>query len=140
MPREFVDWQECAIGGREDRLRILWAEGKTKAEIAQMLGINKTAVASRIRKLRLPKRDGSKRAIDPKAAKPAKRAKPSRLDFFNPTPTGCKAVLDHHSNRVEYCNGPVDRLSFCRWHASTFLRPAGGREAQEAMSAEGWQG
>jgi GcrA cell cycle regulator len=68
-PAEEYDWNDHAVG----RLRALWAEGHSTAEIGRRLGVSKNAIVGKAHRLHLPVRPS-----------PIRRSKTIRLDGHPP--------------------------------------------------------
>ncbi len=81
-----MDWTEEAI----ERLRALWAEGHSTAEIGRRMGISKNAVVGKAHRLNLParpspiRRDGAGEARPQAAPRPARVAAPSPRSTLPP--------------------------------------------------------
>jgi GcrA cell cycle regulator len=67
------DWNDVAIG----RLRSLWVEGHSTAEIGRRLGLSKNAVVGKAHRLDLPDRPSPIRRGSPPKLRPAPRPPPS---------------------------------------------------------------
>lgn len=70
MSRQMVDspWADEA---KIDRLRELWAEGHSTAEIGRRLGVSKNSVVSKAHRLKLPSRPSPVQKLGPHKPKPA---------------------------------------------------------------------
>lgn len=75
-----MDWSAEAI----ERLRALWAEGHSTAEIGRRMGISKNAVVGKAHRLSLPARPSPIRREA--GAAPAPRPQPARLPRSVPAP------------------------------------------------------
>jgi len=85
MMMSSFDWNNVAIG----RLRSLWEEGHSTAEIGRRLGVSKNAVVGKAHRLDLPDRPSPIRRDSPPQPRPAPRARPSLppLPSLTSTPT-----------------------------------------------------
>ncbi|MEO8714802.1 MAG: GcrA family cell cycle regulator [Acetobacteraceae bacterium] len=63
---EHFDWTAAAI----DRLRRLWADGHSTAEIGRRIGISKNAVVGKAHRLDFPARPSPIRTADPATSRP----------------------------------------------------------------------
>ena len=64
--RDAYDWNDEAVG----RLRSLWSEGHSTAEIGRRLGISKSAVVGKVHRLDLPARPSPVRQANLTGARP----------------------------------------------------------------------
>jgi len=69
-----MDWTDEAIA----KLRVLWAEGLSTAEIGRRLNISKNAVVGKAHRLNLPPRPSPIRRLEGEAAAAARPAAPKR--------------------------------------------------------------
>lgn len=67
-----MEWNEDI----NDRLRALWGEGLSTAEIGRRLGVSKNAVVGKAHRLKLPARPSPIRRTEPGAARPQPRRQP----------------------------------------------------------------
>jgi len=67
-----MEWNEDI----NDRLRSLWSEGLSTAEIGRRLGVSKNAVVGKAHRLKLPARPSPIRKSEPGAARPLPRRQP----------------------------------------------------------------
>ena len=132
-----MEWNEEAIG----KLRALWAEGHSTAEIGRRLGVSKNAVVGKAHRLDLParpspiRRDGSgiprqpvpRRVAGPtlppltstalpvmEAARPAILARPRPLAPRSPVPQP-PAAQSPVAPRVQAVSRPSTRTVSCCW-------------------------
>ncbi|MBV8911860.1 MAG: GcrA cell cycle regulator [Acetobacteraceae bacterium] len=112
-----MEWNEETIA----RIRALWAEGLSTAEIGRRMGISKNAVVGKAHRLNLPARPSPIRRVS--SEKPARRSAPKRivgptlptLDSVArqpvPTPPRQPVVL----RPVPPQPRPAGRVSSCCW-------------------------
>lgn len=72
MPTENYDWNDEAVS----RLRCLWSEGHSAAEIGRRLGVSKSAVVGKVHRLNLPARTSPIRQARQTGARPAQARAP----------------------------------------------------------------
>jgi len=81
-----MDWTQEAI----DRLRALWAEGLSTAEIGRRMGVSKNAVVGKAHRLNLPPRPSPiRREATPRTTTP----RPARTAAPRPAPAPRPAAL-----------------------------------------------
>ncbi|GAC1342903.1 MAG: GcrA family cell cycle regulator [Acetobacteraceae bacterium] len=111
-----MDWNEETIA----RIRALWAEGHSTAEIGRRMGITKNAVVGKAHRLNLPARPSPIRRV-PGDKPSARRSLPKRvtgptLPALNsaprPVPTTRPVVM---LRPVPVQPRPVGRISSCCW-------------------------
>ena len=82
-----VTWRDDAVL----RLRVLWEEGRSTAEIGRQLGISKNAVIGKAHRLKLSQRPSPIRVAPPGEPRPSRRSRPSPQTLPDGSPPGCAA-------------------------------------------------
>jgi len=110
-----MEWNEETIG----RIRTLWAEGLSTAEIGRRMGITKNAVVGKAHRLNLPARPSPIRRTP--GDKPPRRSVPRRvvgptLPALQAAPRGAVMARPPVTLRpVPVQPRPVGRVSACCW-------------------------
>jgi GcrA cell cycle regulator len=81
------DWNDETVG----RLKALWAEGQTTAEIGRRMGISKNAIVGKAHRLKLDARPSPIRRGNAQPHAPAARPHPSCLAEMMPVPRSTPA-------------------------------------------------
>jgi len=136
----WMDWTDKSIA----RLRALWDEGLSSAEIGRRLNCSKNAVVGKAHRLGLPGRDSPIRAAagKPSAPKPAVNERRKALSSISgvravpvapkpvrrsaPSDGGCRFIPgDPRGNRNPYCCAPCQPGSvYCpEHHAQCYQQP-----------------
>ena len=109
-----MDWNEDAI----TRLRALWQEGHSTAEIGRRFGITKNSVVGKAHRLLLPPRPSPIRRVDVAGHVP-RRAAPKRSDgpTLPPLPEAPRAVptVPPRALRAVLLPEARPRVSSCCW-------------------------
>lgn len=111
-----------------ERLRELWAEGHSTAEIGRMIGLSKNAVVGKAHRMKLPPRQSS-----PRKAKPVIR----RVRVHAGKGPACQwPIGDPRSGDFHFCGAPaVPGKPYCEEHcAMAFTRSNSG--SNEAANTE----
>src|SRR6185437_4488835 len=106
-----MEWTEETIV----RLRGLWSEGHSTAEIGRRLGVSKNAVVGKAHRLDLPARPSPIRRDGPNAGQP--RPAPRRLagPTLPPLPSAQKPAAVAPPPRVQAVARPFARTVACCW-------------------------
>ncbi len=145
-----MDWTPEAI----ERLKALWAEGHSTAEIARRMGLSKNAVVGKVHRLNLPgrpspiKRDGN---APPRPPKPKRQATSdgvirSREPFVPPAPPELLAGLPAEEVSTFSLSAPPSvpesvfrrRVSNCRWPIGEPGQPGFRFCVSDAMSGKSY--
>ena len=117
------EWAESTV----TRLRELWSEGHSTAEIGRRLGVSKNAVVGKAHRLDLPARPSPIGRAGPSGPRPPRppKAIPKLADIVRlpscaPTPREPVAAVRHdpppvHLARVERRDAAVSRSRTCCW-------------------------
>ena len=149
---------------RVERLKELWAAGKSAGQIAREFGLTRNAVVGKIQRANLPPRLVVERKPRPSRARPNNlRVKKEGRTFDpgdralpveSPKPPACKPVslLAVRSSECRYpvaewagpdapfyCGAPTmdDCGPYCRWHARIAYQPDSQRRWQTARHPGG---
>jgi GcrA cell cycle regulator len=136
-----MDWTNEAI----ERLRALWAEGHSTAEIGRRMGVSKNAVVGKAHRLNLSARPSPiRRDAQPRAERPraAPRATPRRDVVRMPPPAAPQRQPAPVVAVAKPAAPPVVRSSFQRSGQRNCCWPIGepGRADFRFCSAEGLAG
>ena len=91
-----IDWDADAIG----RLRYLWAEGHSTAEIGRRMNISKNAVVGKAHRLDLPARPSPIRRDAVRTARPARPTCPPLAELVPTAPPLVKVPTPSTSRRI----------------------------------------
>ena len=114
-----MDWTEETIA----RLRALWDEGHSTAEIGRRLGITKNAVVGKAHRLNLPARPSPIRRSAGAEPRPTRPVAPKRssgptltvLTAVAPAPKPAEPIRTAVLRAVPPTPRPAARLSACCW-------------------------
>ena len=94
-------WTDARI----ERLKALWAEGRSASEIAGLLGeVTRNAVIGKVHRLGLPGRKTTSRQLVPRRTSP-RRGKSGRVELHHAASTLCAARLPDAARPSPACGG-----------------------------------
>ncbi|MBV1838851.1 GcrA family cell cycle regulator [Acetobacter estunensis] len=102
-----MEWTDETIG----RLKALWQEGLSTAEIGRQLGITKNAVVGKAHRLGLPPRPSPIRRQDAKTAKSGEKKVSSRRATKTETPADGESVVSVASAPEEKAAAPAEAVT-----------------------------